>query len=70
MQTINTLQIESESCTSCRNFVEVRENLRPNASEFIDYLPWFLNDNPGINCSKGLVLYTIIRYLKYLNIIL
>ena len=63
MQTKITLQIESESCTSCRNFVEVRENVRPSASEFINYLPWFLNDNPGINCSKGLVLYIIIKFL-------
>jgi len=29
---------------------------RPVGHDFLKYLPWFLEDNPGITCPKGLVL--------------
>jgi len=45
--------IKSNSCVSCRSLLEIRENPRPNETEFMEFLPWFLVDNPGMDCAKG-----------------
>lgn len=45
--------IKSDECTTCRNILDIRQHPRPNPEQFIKYLPWFLTDNPGTDCSKG-----------------
>ena len=45
----------SDNCTNCRSGSEVRHHPRPSPQEFMEFLPWFLKDNPGISCGKGWV---------------
>ncbi|XP_077969319.1 NPC1-like intracellular cholesterol transporter 1 [Styela clava] len=35
-------------CEAC-----LRRNTEPTSDEFMNYLPWFLKDNPGVECNKG-----------------
>jgi len=45
--------VKSDDCTTCRSLVQFQNSHKPNQTEFMDFLPWFLSDNPGIQCSKG-----------------
>ena len=40
---------------------------RPVGYEFVKYLPWFLEDNPGITCPKGFVVLLFASYLLELR---
>lgn len=42
--------VEGSDCKPC-NVSEARG--RPSPQDFMEYLPWFLEDNPGIKCPKG-----------------
>ncbi|XP_076812151.1 NPC intracellular cholesterol transporter 1-like [Clavelina lepadiformis] len=45
--------VVSNDCTACRSGGEVSIHPRPNATEFMEFLPWYLKDNPGLHCGKG-----------------
>jgi len=38
---------------------------RPVGHEFVKYLPWFLEDNPGVTCPKGFVLLVFVSGLLW-----
>lgn len=40
-----------DTCTACRPLSE--KNARPTPEQFEEFLPFFLEDVPGISCSKG-----------------
>jgi len=40
-------------CVPCK--LNHTDHGRPVGHEFLKYLPWFLEDNPGVTCPKGLV---------------
>lgn len=37
----------------CRSCDYTPVNGRPVDEDFMKYLPWFLEDNPGLSCAKG-----------------
>nr|XP_054751603.1 NPC intracellular cholesterol transporter 1-like [Lytechinus pictus] len=41
----------TDNCTSCRPLSE--KNARPTSQQFEEFLPFFLEDIPGVACSKG-----------------
>uniref|UniRef100_A0A0B7ARF7 SSD domain-containing protein n=2 Tax=Arion vulgaris TaxID=1028688 RepID=A0A0B7ARF7_9EUPU len=41
----------NDDCLTCP--LNQTERGRPVAHTFIEFLPWFLKDNPGIKCAKG-----------------
>ncbi|XP_072021310.1 NPC intracellular cholesterol transporter 1-like [Amphiura filiformis] len=43
--------VQNDSCSACRPSEEKYD--RPTPEEFEEFLPFFLEDNPGIQCSKG-----------------
>ena len=49
----------TSSCKACS--LNSTDNGRPVGRDFIKYLPWFLEDNPGVTCPKGFVL--LFQYL-------
>lgn len=40
-----------KKCVDCN--VHLAANNRPQEADFMQYLPWFLEDNPGLKCAKG-----------------
>nr|XP_039253509.1 NPC intracellular cholesterol transporter 1-like [Styela clava] len=48
-----TIPKNEANCTFCRSVTEATNNPRPSAHEFMEFLPWFLLDNPEANCAKG-----------------
>ncbi|XP_033109697.1 NPC intracellular cholesterol transporter 1-like [Anneissia japonica] len=42
---------DNSNCTTCRPLNE--KNQRPDPKEFVEFLPFFLEDNPTVKCSKG-----------------
>jgi len=45
--------VVSQDCIQCP--LNSTVDKRPVGSTFLHYLPWFLKDNPGVTCPKGLV---------------
>nr|CAB3264418.1 Niemann-Pick C1 protein [Phallusia mammillata] len=45
--------VVNDKCKSCRTTKETFNSSRPTPEEFMEFLPWFLNDNPETQCGKG-----------------
>ena len=49
--------VKDPNNTICKNCEAKIIDGRPVEKDFIKYLPWFLEDIPGVDCTKGLEFY-------------
>ena len=47
------LTVEDVNMTICDACNVHEVNGRPAPEDFMTFLPWFLQDNPGMTCTKG-----------------
>ena len=53
IRNVCVLTVEDVNMTICDACNVHEVNGRPAAEDFMTFLPWFLQDNPGMTCTKG-----------------